>query len=115
MAYRVRLVLVTDMIGCPLEDVRQVATGGTRVCALLRNESVRCWGAGYVYGDVVRLGSIVQIAVRGDQLRVVHTDWRVFCWNGLPRDATMPALTLVAGFTNAVEVAVGVKHASVPR
>jgi alpha-tubulin suppressor-like RCC1 family protein len=111
LAHRVSPVQVTDSIGRPLESVRQIATGNTRACALLRNGTVRCWGQSYSLGEVSSLTSITQISARGENYCALRMDGRVFCWNGTPRDAMQPALTPVPGITTAVEVAAGSNHA----
>jgi alpha-tubulin suppressor-like RCC1 family protein len=109
--HRVSPVQVTDSIGRPLESVRQIATGDTRVCALLRNGTVRCWGQSYALGDVSSLASITQLSARGQNYCALRMDGSVFCWNGIPRDAAQPALTPVAGVAGAVEIAAGTNHA----
>jgi len=111
LVHRTSPVQVTDSIGRPLEAVRQIATGDTRACALLRNGTVRCWGQSYPLGDVSSLTSITQISARGGNYCAVRMDGRVLCWNGIPRDAMQPALVPVTGITTAVEVAAGANHA----
>jgi alpha-tubulin suppressor-like RCC1 family protein len=111
MAHRASPVRVTDSIGRPLEGVRQIATGD-RACVLLRDGTVRCWGPGVPsLGVVTGLASIQQIHGRASNFCAVAMDGRVYCWNGVPRDTTLPALTPVVGVTTAVEVAAGANHA----
>jgi alpha-tubulin suppressor-like RCC1 family protein len=99
---------VTDGIRRPLENVRQIALAQDRGCALGRDGSVRCWGAGYNLGPVAGLAGVAQIHARnGSNFFAVTMAGAVYTWDGIPRAATAPA-TAVAGVTSAAEVAGGV-------
>ncbi|MEZ4406445.1 MAG: MXAN_6577-like cysteine-rich protein [Polyangiales bacterium] len=83
-------VLVPE--GTPLEGVEQVVMGSNRACARLTDGAVRCWAAGVAMGTVFGLPAVRQLSARETNFCGLGADGQVYCWDGLPRAVTAPAL-----------------------
>jgi alpha-tubulin suppressor-like RCC1 family protein len=108
-----------------LAGVAQIIGGRLHMCALMLNQSLRCWGSNF-YGElgngtrthsttpqpVTLPGNVVSADGGAMETCAVLADGRVFCWGGTEPDLGRPdtdQLTPapVAGITGAIEVGVG--------
>ncbi len=110
-----------------LTDVAQFATGNFHTCAVLRDSSVRCWGANYsgelgpgISGArgtpqvVAGLTGVVSVTAGGSDVCAVMTDASVKCWGknnyGQLGDGTVVSRSTiqpVPGLTNVAMMAAG--------
>ncbi|MBI2389839.1 MAG: hypothetical protein HYV09_09625 [Deltaproteobacteria bacterium] len=95
-------------------------TGSNLICALLSDQSVRCWGTdahGLVTGApmalskptrVAGISGAVQVALGQSSMGVRLSDGTIKTWGG-----AVAAPTAVPGITAAVDLAMGIEHACV--
>ncbi len=100
-------VEIHDVIGRPLENVRQMAVGSTRACGVHTDGIVYCWGATLPLQQVAGLDLITQVSGFDATFCARRFDGTVRCWgNDL-------VVTTRADVADAAEVAVGAAHVCV--
>ena len=116
--------LPVDPLG--LVDVQQVSAGGDSTCALLGDDTVRCWGAGAGTGGVDDptpvavngLGDVTQLTSGLGHHCALLGDGSVRCWggnqfgqlgNGTTVDSYLP-VSVVGTLPPAVQVSAGSEH-----
>ena len=105
-----------------LQNATQLAVGSGAACALLRDQTVSCWGSngrgelgigvrdsqGTVYGvtPLNSLSSVTQIAGDGYSKFCAISTGKVYCWGGSPTGGTISPVE-VPLITNAKQVSLG--------
>ena len=107
--------------GTPLQDVVRVAVGGSRACAIVRQDpsalagEVWCWGRGetnellataFPGPDGGVLAGIVDLDASGGRFCALTEDGAVLCWSDAATRVLGPDVTIAP----AVAIAVGVDH-----
>jgi len=105
-----RLAPAPAIVG--LEGVTQFSVGSQRVCALINDGSVRCWGATFGSGGPILTPTVVpglstatQIAVGGD-VCARTSDAKVSCWGYCETDdpCVIAKPTVVAGLDSVTQI-----------
>ncbi|MEO0326411.1 MAG: MopE-related protein [Myxococcota bacterium] len=126
--------LEVDLSGLGAASVSQVATGDTFSCLRDAGGAVRCWGSasalcGAAGSTCLQPGAPVDArrydeVAAGEGFACARDGGRVYCWgsqssgrlgNGLTASGSVTTPTLVAGLTDAVELALGDDHACARR
>lgn len=116
--------VVVDQYGNPTVTATPaaIAAGGAATCALMTDETVKCWGGGQGGGvltptTVAGLSNVASLSVGNLHACAVRDDGSVVCWGDntdhqLGDGSTTPSATpvAVAGVTNATTVAAGRTH-----
>ncbi len=71
--------------------VTQIASGGSHVCALMSDQSLKCWGKDGFFGPIdygpyplliKGLGAVASVAAEASNTCVIQVDHTVQCWGG---------------------------------